>query len=281
MRIRTIKPELWQNEGLATLDVFTFLLAIGLLNYADDEGYFNANPALIRAALFPLRDVSGMIPVGLHGLEKLGYIRIFPAENGRSYGHITNFLKHQVINKSKCSKLKELAEKAHATGAVLSESGSQTELLPSGSGIREQGSGIREPGTGSMEVKKGAGARKRAGSRLPREEDSSVADRMLALNSLFNRRASTRWSEKEFTAFTEAGLHEFDAADFDEQMAIAAAYYSASKSDLDAYWKQPDKDIRRTSLLTLLNNWGCELDRAQAFMHWRNKKSEQDQSARG
>ncbi len=25
-------------------------LAIGLLNYADDEGYFNANPKLIKAA---------------------------------------------------------------------------------------------------------------------------------------------------------------------------------------------------------------------------------------
>ncbi|HBS0572930.1 TPA: DnaT-like ssDNA-binding domain-containing protein, partial [Klebsiella pneumoniae] len=46
-RIRTIKPEFWTDEDMAEVSEPACLLAIGLLNYADDEGYFNANPKLI------------------------------------------------------------------------------------------------------------------------------------------------------------------------------------------------------------------------------------------
>ena len=33
-------------------------IAAALLNYADDEGYFNANPGLVKAACSPLRESS-------------------------------------------------------------------------------------------------------------------------------------------------------------------------------------------------------------------------------
>ncbi|HHZ6969204.1 TPA: DnaT-like ssDNA-binding domain-containing protein [Morganella morganii] len=84
------------------------LLAIGLLNYADDEGYFNANPKLIKAAVFPLREPSGSIPVLLQELSNCGYIRLFSAQNGKRFGLIINFTKHQVINKKTTSKIKEM-----------------------------------------------------------------------------------------------------------------------------------------------------------------------------
>ncbi|STW12989.1 primosomal protein I [Klebsiella pneumoniae subsp. rhinoscleromatis] len=57
-RIRTIKPEFWTDEDMAEVSEPACLLAIGLLNYADDEGYFNANPKLIKAAVFPIREPS-------------------------------------------------------------------------------------------------------------------------------------------------------------------------------------------------------------------------------
>ena len=62
-RIRTIKPEFWTDEDLSEVSEAACLLAIGLLNYADDEGYFNANPKLVKAAVFPIREQSGSIPV--------------------------------------------------------------------------------------------------------------------------------------------------------------------------------------------------------------------------
>lgn len=107
-RIRTIKPTFWTDEDMAEVSEAACLLAIGLLNYADDEGYFNANPKLIKAAVFPLREPSCSIPVLLQELSNCGYIRLFSAQNGKRFGLIINFTKHQVINKKTTSKIKEM-----------------------------------------------------------------------------------------------------------------------------------------------------------------------------
>ena len=76
-RIRTIKPEFWTDEDMAELSEPACLLAIGLLNYADDEGYFNANPKLIKAAVFPIREPSVPIPVLIQELSNCGYLSMF------------------------------------------------------------------------------------------------------------------------------------------------------------------------------------------------------------
>lgn len=108
-RIRTIKPEFWQNETLAELPAMTRLLAIGLLNHADDEGYFKANPALIRAAIFPFDD-SANVPGMLQELSKAGYLRIRQGEDGKAYGWVVTFLKHQRVDKPKQSEIKDLCD---------------------------------------------------------------------------------------------------------------------------------------------------------------------------
>lgn len=107
-RIRTIKPEFWLDEDLATVSSDAALLAIGLLNISDDEGFFNANPALVKAAIFPIRETSGTTTVLLQELSSVGYLSLFSGSDSKSYGHVTNFLAHQVINKPKPSKIKGL-----------------------------------------------------------------------------------------------------------------------------------------------------------------------------
>ena len=62
-RIRTIKPEFWRNEALSNISSEACLLAIGLLNHCDDEGYFNANPKLVESDVFPLRNLSNTTTV--------------------------------------------------------------------------------------------------------------------------------------------------------------------------------------------------------------------------
>jgi hypothetical protein len=84
------------------------LLAIGLLNHADDEGYFKANPRLVQAAVFPLRDPSTPVDVALSELEACGYIELFSGADGRQYGRVVNFEKHQAISKPQPSAIKEL-----------------------------------------------------------------------------------------------------------------------------------------------------------------------------
>jgi len=107
-RIRTIKPDFWRDENLATISPEAALLAIGLLNHADDDGYFNANPKLIESDIFPLRELSRPITVMVDELFRIGYIQLFQGIDGKRYGHIFNFAKHQVINKKNPSKIKEL-----------------------------------------------------------------------------------------------------------------------------------------------------------------------------
>lgn len=107
MRIRTIKPDFHQHEKLSELPEATHLLAAALINYADDEGYFNANPGLVKAACSPLREPSVPVPVSLQYLSNIKYLRLGTTPDGKRVGHIINFLEHQVISHAKPSKIKD------------------------------------------------------------------------------------------------------------------------------------------------------------------------------
>lgn len=106
MRIRTIKPEFWMHEGLCNCSEFTRLLAIALLNWSDDEGYFMANPVLIRGQIFPFLDDSKIIPRSLQDLSRVGWITIGKDDQGRDVGMVKNFGKHQRVDKPKPSCIK-------------------------------------------------------------------------------------------------------------------------------------------------------------------------------
>ena len=106
-RIRTIKPDFWRNEPLSEVSPEAALLAIGLLNHADDEGYFVAHPKLVESDIFPLRELSSTCTVLLKELSDIGYIELFTGSDGKKYGLITKFTKHQVVNKPKPSEIKE------------------------------------------------------------------------------------------------------------------------------------------------------------------------------
>ncbi|MES2367674.1 MAG: hypothetical protein V4563_17490 [Pseudomonadota bacterium] len=107
-RIRTVKPEFWQHEELANLPAETRLLAIGLLNHSDDEGYFRANHKLIKAAVFPFSDDSVSVQCMLISLQKIDYIRLAIGTDGKPYGFVTNFTKHQRVNRPQASQIKVL-----------------------------------------------------------------------------------------------------------------------------------------------------------------------------
>jgi hypothetical protein len=108
-RIRTIKPEFWQNEDLASVSEHARLLAIALLNHADDKGCFLANPALVRAACFPFVEDSKNVLRSLQELSNIGYIEIRECQ-GKAIGMVVKFLDHQRIDKPQKSKLYEIFE---------------------------------------------------------------------------------------------------------------------------------------------------------------------------
>lgn len=104
------------------------MLAAALLNHADDEGYFNANPGLVKAACCPLREPSVSIQDGLKRLASIGYLRFGAGLDGRRYGHVVTFDDHQRVNRPTASKIKALGlvwEGSELTHAQLTDSSPQ------------------------------------------------------------------------------------------------------------------------------------------------------------
>jgi len=150
-RIRTVKPEFWLNEELAELPPETRLLAIGLLNQSDDEGYFKASPAILKGAVFPFNDPSVSVQTMLTQLSQINYISLHKGSDGKSYGFVVNFVKHQVINRPTKSKIKDLvnlSENSVSIHAQITEN-SVPERKGKEQG-KEQGSGKEHENTRSQ-----------------------------------------------------------------------------------------------------------------------------------
>lgn len=107
-RIRTIKPEFWKHEDLSALPEATHMLAAALLNHADDEGFFNANPALVKSECLPLRESSVSVQDSLLQLAGIGYIQLGKGTDGKRYGRIVTFDEHQRVNRPTPSKIKAI-----------------------------------------------------------------------------------------------------------------------------------------------------------------------------
>ncbi len=96
MRIRTIKPQFFTDEKVRKLPYGVRLFFIGLLCFADDTGRFEDDPHLIKAMLFPSDEVN--VPQMLANLQENRMIKSYKSRGTRYYS-ITNFHRHQVINR--------------------------------------------------------------------------------------------------------------------------------------------------------------------------------------
>jgi hypothetical protein len=104
VRIRSIKPEFWRSDDIASLDWETRLFFIGLWSYVDDNGVGIDRLASIAADLFSgdlERDppeTFARVSRGLQTLSEAGRITRYVVEN-KAYLEITNWSKHQRIDK--------------------------------------------------------------------------------------------------------------------------------------------------------------------------------------
>lgn len=95
MRIRTIKPFIWEDEKIGSVTRDARLLFIGLITMADDDGRFRAIPALIIGHVYPYdQDAGRKVCKWLDELEHVGLIGRY----GDTYGHIINWEKHQRVS---------------------------------------------------------------------------------------------------------------------------------------------------------------------------------------
>ncbi len=56
-RIRTIRPEMWEDEKFGTLCMMSQLAWVGLISMSDDAGRLKYNARLLRTRLWPYKDV--------------------------------------------------------------------------------------------------------------------------------------------------------------------------------------------------------------------------------
>lgn len=150
-RIRTIKPEFWEDEKLAKLPVYARLLFIGTWNFADDNGALLANPVLMKSHIFPYEDIGiSTISEWIDMLVENGML-IRTTYNGKDYLVIRKFLIHQKINRKSIRinlplpVVLKVIDEYNSTHGVLTESSLQE---------REQGIGKRNDGTGMEEEMK-------------------------------------------------------------------------------------------------------------------------------
>jgi hypothetical protein len=232
MRIRTVKPEFWVHPVMSRLPYDTRILALGLLNLADDEGYFNADPDYIRGAVL-FREDSSNVRRMLDELSRSEWIDLCGSPD-RPIGRVANFRKHQRVDRAQPSRLKQYALEESSTN-------DRRALADSSSPDQGTGKGMDTP----IVPASGDGAASAA---------IEPAD-LIRAKSIFRKRPGTALDRSQARAWKTAA-------------AAAAATTEAEWLQLEAYYAADiaqRNDYRRKDLATLLNNWSGELTRAAAW----------------
>lgn len=118
MRIRTVKPGFWSHTVMSRQSETAQLLALALLNYSDDEGYFEADVQLVRSALRPRDGDAGKTYKALQDLVQCGYIELREHAERGPLGRVINFGEHQVISRPTPSKLRAYWQKSLAAAGA-------------------------------------------------------------------------------------------------------------------------------------------------------------------
>lgn len=251
MRIRTVKPEFWAHPVMSRLAYDTRILALGLLNLADDEGYFDADPDYIRGSVL-FREDSSNVRRMLDELSRSEWITLCGRPE-RPIGRVVNFRKHQRVDRPQPSRLKQYA---------LDESSTNDRRAIDDQSTQEQGTG---KGKDTPIVPKGDDT-----PPAPAEEDPLL----LRAKAIFRMRPGTPLDRGQRRAWKLATPALTGTIESEWQQ--LEAYYAAVIPSRD--------DIRRRDLATLLNNWSGELTRAAAWadrVGWYPENSQKKETGPG
>jgi hypothetical protein len=138
MRIRSVKPDFWRDRdttGRWPADMK--LLYVGLWNVADDKGRFELDLDLLAADLDPFRVTWPDLPAVIEKIRLAGCLTVYEVD-GRKYGFLPNFNKHQKPNNPSPSKLPEPyagLPKSFVSAPVVLPSGEEKESRGEGEGV--------------------------------------------------------------------------------------------------------------------------------------------------
>jgi DnaD/phage-associated family protein len=97
MNRRMIDASMWQNEHFAELPMGARLLQIGIINHADDQGRVKANPAWLRAQVFPYDNLNTDEVQGWLDMMAANQTIILYTVDGKQYAQLNNWWKYQSL----------------------------------------------------------------------------------------------------------------------------------------------------------------------------------------
>jgi hypothetical protein len=151
-RIRNVRPEFFRHEGLQDIEKenpgkYPMLVFEGLWIKSDRQGIFEWRARSLKLDILPFLEFD--MEETLLILEKAGYIKKY-AVDGKEYGLIPTFNKHQKISKAEMDNknvfpLPKNDEKP-------TQNGSKTVSKPSEEGLKTDGERLGNPGNLNSEI---------------------------------------------------------------------------------------------------------------------------------
>jgi hypothetical protein len=96
-RIRTIKPEILEDEKTASLTSDQWRLYVSMITLADDYGNLRAHPNQVKGAVFWAMENAPDVTRLLAELATAGLILLYQV-SGQAYAHIVGWKKHQKVD---------------------------------------------------------------------------------------------------------------------------------------------------------------------------------------
>lgn len=98
-RIRSIKPEILEDEKTAALSHLQWRLFVSLWLIADDYGNLRGDPGYVQGqTLWAANETRGAVSGALDALTEVGLLTRYVVR-GQTYHHITGWLRHQKVDK--------------------------------------------------------------------------------------------------------------------------------------------------------------------------------------
>ena len=139
-RIRTIKPEFWDDLKIAKISRDARLLYIGMWNFADDLGVIIGDSLWIKSKVFPFDQIQiQQFDKWKLELVKSGFISQF-SHSGEDFYYLPNLTRHQVINRPNLEKVNVKQSDLEDIVKSLINHGTLIDASHSG----EEGKGVEE-----------------------------------------------------------------------------------------------------------------------------------------
>jgi len=247
-KIRTVKPSYHSSRSISSVSVEAAYVGIALLALCDDEGYFEADPQVIKGSLFPRRnDID--FESSIKELEGIEFLEISSCSKGYPYGFIPNFSRDQIIrsDRFRSSEIKKLCKwKPFETD--------MTDTCPS------LDSHLTDGNRKGNRNRKGKGNREKEKEKEKERGNESVS--FSSLDDDLRKKAEliggcihihpTKWSNEDLGQLRDLN------PDL-EECELMKRFYAFKGDDLE----QKKTNLWKSGLSDLLNDWSLMLGRAK------------------